>query len=161
MERHTRRTADEGRYLSFQLASETYAVPIKTVSEIIGLSEITHVPNLPAYMKGIINLRGRVLPVMDMRRKFSLQNSAYTRETCIIIVEIWSKKVGLIVDTVKEVLDFRTSQIEFPPDIGGHPHTQCLVGIGKLSDRVVILVEPSLILSKEELAGHAGLASVA
>ena len=161
MERQVRRAADEGRYLSFQLASEIYAVPIKTVSEIIGLSEITHVPNMPAYMKGIINLRGRVLPVMDMRRKFSLQNSNYTRETCIIIVEIWSKKVGLIVDTVKEVIDFRSNQIEFPPDIGGQPHTQCLVGIGKLADRVVILVEPSLILSKEELAGHAGLASVA
>lgn len=161
MERPIRRTAEEGRYLSFQLASETYAVPIKTVSEIIGLSDITHVPNMPEYMKGIINLRGRVLPVMDLRKKFSLQNTTYTRETCIIIVEIWSRKVGLIVDTVREVLDFKSNQIELPPDIGGQPHTQSLIGIGKLSDRVVILVEPSLILSKEELAGHAGLASVA
>ncbi len=161
MERAGKRIADEGRYLSFQLATETYAVPIKAVSEIIGLAEITHVPNMADYMKGIINLRGRVLPVMDLRKKFSLPPVEYTRETCIIIVEIWSKKVGLIVDTVREVIDFRAKQIELPPDIGGHPHTQCLIGIGKLTDRVVILVEPSLILRPEELAGHAGFSSVA
>lgn len=161
MERSVRRTAEEGRYLSFQLASETYAVPIKSVSEIIGLPEITHVPNMPHYMRGIINLRGRVLPVMDLRRKFSLQTTDYTRETCVIIVEIWARKVGLIVDTVREVLDFRLNQIEPSPDIGGHAQTQCLIGIGKLSDRVVILVEPSLILSAEELSGHSGFSSVA
>ena len=161
VERPIRRTAEEGRYLSFQLASETYAVPIKSVSEIIGLSDITHVPNMPEYMKGIINLRGRVLPVMDLRKKFSLQITEYNRETCIIIVEIWSRKVGLIVDTVREVLDFRNNQVEAAPDIGGQTHNQCLIGIGKLTDRVVILVEPSLILGPEELAGHAGLASVA
>lgn len=161
MERPIRRTAEEGRYLSFQLASETYAVPIKSVSEIIGLSDITHVPNMPEYMKGIINLRGRVLPVMDLRKKFLLQITQYNRETCIIIVEIWSRKVGLIVDTVREVLDFRNSQIEAAPDIGGQTHNQCLIGIGKLKDRVVILVEPSLILGPEELSGNAGLASVA
>jgi len=161
VERPIRRTAEEGRYLSFQLASETYAVPIKSVSEIIGLSDITHVPNMPEYMKGIINLRGRVLPVMDLRKKFLLQITQYNRETCIIIVEIWSRKVGLIVDTVREVLDFRNSQIEAAPDIGGQTHNQCLIGIGKLKDRVVILVEPSLILGPEELSGNAGLASVA
>lgn len=161
MERHARKSAEEGRYLSFQLASETYAVPIKTVSEIIGLSDITHVPNLPDYMRGIINLRGKVLPVMDLRRKFSLATAKYTRETCIIIVDIWSRKVGLIVDTVREVLDFKSSNIEPAPDIGGPSHTQCLIGIGKLPDRVVILVEPSLILSSEELTGPVSFVSVA
>lgn len=161
MERPIRKIAEEGRYLSFQLASEIYAVPIKAVSEIIGLSDITHVPNMPEYMKGIINLRGKVLPVMDLRKKFSLQMTQYNRETCIVIVEIWSRKVGLIVDTVREVLDFRNSQIEAAPDIGGQTHNQCLIGIGKLKDRVVILVEPSLILGPEELAGNAGLALVA
>jgi purine-binding chemotaxis protein CheW len=161
VERHARKTAEEGRYLSFQLASETYAVPIKTVSEIIGLSDITHVPNLPDYMRGIINLRGKVLPVMDLRRKFSLASTQYTRETCIIIVDIWMRKVGLIVDTVREVLDFKSTNIEPAPDIGGPSHTHCLIGIGKLPDRVVILVEPSLILSAEELTGSVSFASVA
>lgn len=161
MERSMRKTAEEGRYLSFQLASETYAVPIRTVSEIIGLGEITHVPNLPVYMKGIINLRGKVLPVMDLRRKFSLPTTEYNRETCIIIVDIWSRKVGLIVDTVREVLDFKINNIEPSPDIGGHSHTHCLIGIGKLTDRVVILVEPSLILTADELTGSVSFASVA
>lgn len=161
MERNPKKTAEEGRYLSFQLASETYAVPIKTVSEIIGLSEITHVPNLPGYMRGIINLRGKVLPVMDLRSKFSLPETQYTRETCIVIVDVWTRKIGLIVDTVREVLDFRASNIEPAPDIGGHAHTQCLIGIGKLSDRVVILVEPTLILTPDELPGTVSFASVA
>lgn len=161
MERNPKKTAEEGRYLSFQLASETYAVPIKTVSEIIGLSEITHVPNLPDYMRGIINLRGKVLPVMDLRSKFSLPGTQYTRETCIVIVDVWTRKIGLIVDTVKEVLDFRSSNIEPAPDIGGQAHTQCLIGIGKLPDRVVILVEPSLILTPDELPGTVSFASVA
>jgi purine-binding chemotaxis protein CheW len=161
VERHPRKTAEEGRYLSFQLASETYAVPIRTVSEIIGLGEITHVPNLPPHMKGIINLRGKVLPVMDLRRKFSLPTAEYNRETCIIIVDIWSRKVGLIVDTVREVLDFKSINIEPAPEIGGHGHTHCLIGIGKMTDRVVILVEPNLILSADELTGSVSFASVA
>jgi purine-binding chemotaxis protein CheW len=161
VERQMRRAAAEGRYLSFQLASETYAVPIKSVSEIIGLPDITHVPNLPEYMRGIINLRGKVMPVMDLRRKFSLPSTNYTRETCIIIVDLWSRKIGLIVDTVREVLDFKATNIEAAPEIGGQTHTQCLIGIGKLTDRVVILVEPSLILSPDELTGSVSFASVA
>lgn len=161
MERQVRKNAEEGRYLSFQLASETYAVPIRTVSEIIGLGEITHVPNLPEYIKGIINLRGRVLPVIDLRRKFSLAPASYTRETCIVIVEMWSRKVGLIVDTVKEVLDFKLSHIEPAPDIGRQSQTQCLIGIGKQPDRVVILIEPKLILSAEELPGSISFTAAA
>lgn len=161
MERPNRRIAAEGKYLSFKLSSETYAVPIKSVSEIIGLTDITHVPNLPEYMRGIINLRGKVLPVMDLRRKFALPATQYNRETCVVIVEIWTRKIGLIVDTVREVLDFKASNIEAAPDIGGQGHTQCLIGIGKLPDRVVILVEPSLILSPEDLTGSVSFASVA
>jgi purine-binding chemotaxis protein CheW len=161
VERPSRRTAAEGKYLSFRLSGETYAVPIKSVSEIVGLTDITHVPNLPDYMRGIINLRGKVLPVMDMRRKFSLPVAEYHRETCVIIVDIWTKKIGLIVDTVREVLDFKLNNIEGAPEIGGQNHTQCLIGIGKLPDKVVILVEPSLILSPEDLTGSVSFASVA
>jgi purine-binding chemotaxis protein CheW len=161
VERTTRKQAEEGLYLSFQLAAESYAVPIRSVSEIIALSEVTHVPNMAEYMKGIINLRGRVLPVMDLRRKFQLPNGNYNRQSCIIILEIWSRQVGVVVDSVREVLDFRSKQIEPPPEIGGQSYNPCIVGIGKLTDRIVILCEPNLILSPDELAGHAGFVSVA
>lgn len=152
---------DDGRYLSFQLASETYAVPIRTVSEIIGLSVITAVPNLPNYMRGLINLRGAVVPVLDLRVKLSLPETEYTRETCIVIVDIHSRKIGLIVDTVREVIEFKNTMIEKVPDLGGHKHSACLIGLGKLSDRVVIIIEPARILSESEFNGTAIFKTVA
>lgn len=161
MEQSHKRTADYGRFLCFQLSGETYALPIQTVAEIIGLGEITHVPNIAPYMKGIINFKGNVLPVMDLRKKLALSEARQQRENCIVIVEVWSKKIGMIVDSVREVVEFKKGQIEASPEIGGQPQHQILTGIGKLSDRVVLLIDPCLILSAEEVAGHARLATVA
>jgi len=152
---------EQGRFLCFQLSDETYALPIQSVSEIIGLGEITQVPNIAPYMRGIINFKGKVLPVMDLKKKLLLKENPQRRDNCIVIVEVWSKRIGMIVDNVREVVEFKRGQIEAAPEIGGQPQHQVLTGIGKLPDRVVLLIEPSLILSPEEVAGHARLATVA
>lgn len=161
MEQSHKKTAEEGRFLSFQLSGETYALPIQTVAEIIGLGEITHVPNIAPYMKGIINFKGKVLPVMDLRKKLALSETRQQRDNCIVVVEVWSKKIGMIVDSVRDVVEFQKGQIEAAPEIRGQPQNQILTGIGKLPDRVVLLIDPCLILTAEEVAGHARLASVA
>lgn len=157
MEQSYRKTAEQGRFLSFQLSGETYALPIHAVSEIIGLGDITHVPNIAPYMRGIINFKGKVLPVMDLRKKLLLSESPMGRENCIVICEVWSKRIGMIVDSVRDVIEFKKGQIEAAPEISGQPHNHVLTGIGKLPDRVVLLIDPSLILTAEEVAGHARL----
>lgn len=161
MDQSNKKIAETGRFLSFELGGETYALPVASVAEIIGLSEITHVPNLAPYMRGIINLKGRVLPVMDLRKKLSLKEGPQGRENCIVIVEVWSKRIGMVVDSVRDVVEFKKGQIEAAPDIGGQPRNQILVGIGKLPDRVVLLMDPTLIISAEEIAGHTRMATVA
>ncbi|MEY2988134.1 MAG: hypothetical protein RJB13_1655 [Pseudomonadota bacterium] len=161
MEQSHKKTVEQGRFLSFQLSGETYALPIHTVAEIIGLGDITHVPNIAPYMRGIINFKGKVLPVMDLRKRLLLKESPLGRENCIVIVDVWSKRIGMIVDSVRDVIEFKKGQIETAPEIGGQPRSQILTGIGKLPDRVVLLVDPCLILTAEEVAGHARLATVA
>ena len=140
-----------GKYLTFKLADEEYGVEILKVREIIGLMGITAVPRMPAYMKGVINLRGKVIPVIDLRLKFGLCEIEHTEETCIIVVDV-GREVGIIVDTVSEVMDVVSSAIEPPPAMGNDVDTSFILGMGKVEDAVKILLDIDKVLTGKELA---------
>lgn len=146
---------DEEKYLMFFLEEEYYGIPILKVNEIIGLMEITHVPRTPDFMRGVINLRGKIIPVMDLRLKFNMQERAYDEQTCIIIVEIYMQKIkhfiGLVVDKVAEVVNILNSDIELPPQYGQDAEAGFLTGIGKVKDKVVMLLEIEMIVNCSEV----------
>lgn len=146
-----RAAARGGKYLTFSLASEEYGLEILKVREIIGIMDITCIPQMPAYIKGVINLRGKVIPVMDLRLKFGLEPAAYTEQTCVIVVDVGAL-VGVIVDTVEEVLDVNASQIDAPPPLGANVDTSFILGMGKVKGGVKILLDIDKVLSSEELA---------
>jgi purine-binding chemotaxis protein CheW len=149
-----------GKYLTFQLAQEEYGVQILKVREIIGLMGITAVPRMPDYMKGVINLRGKVIPVIDLRLKFGLEELEHTDQTCIIVVDV-GREVGIIVDTVSEVLDIVGQNIEPPPSMGGNVDTSFILGMGKVGEEVKMLLDIDQVLTGQELCDMAAVASVA
>ncbi len=144
-----------GKYLTFKLGHETYGLQILKVQEIIGMMSVTHVPRTPAYVRGVINLRGRVIPVVILRRKFGMSDSEDTERTCIIVVQIaWagqSVTMGIIVDEVSEVVDIAAGQIEAAPNMGASVDTAFILGMGKIGDNVVILLDVDKVLSSEDL----------
>ncbi len=142
--------AQGGKYLTFSLASEEYGLEILKVREIIGIMDITSIPQVPDYVKGVINLRGKVIPVVDLRLKFGLEPAPYTEQTCIVVVDVGSL-VGVIVDTVQEVLDIDASQIDPPPPLGAAVNTSFILGMGKFKDDVKILLDIDKVLCSEEL----------
>ncbi len=137
--------AHMGRYLSFRLAGEEYGLEILKVQEIIGMLNVTRVPRTPDWVRGVINLRGRVIPVIDARRKFGMPAEPDTEKTCIIIVHVGAAErraqLGLVVDEVSEVLDIAPEAIEPPPPLETDGGVSFLSGLGKLPDRVLILVD--------------------
>ncbi len=145
------RTDLDGKYLTFVLGSEEYGLEILKVREIIGVMEITTVPQTPVFIKGVINLRGKVIPVIDLRLKFGMPEAEPTEETCIIVVDIMGSLMGILVDTVSEVLDINANQIEPAPAFGGSIDTNFILGMGKVKDRVEILLDINKVLSTEEL----------
>ncbi len=146
------KTADScGRYLTFKLGREEYGLEILKVREIIGLMNITTVPRVPSFMKGIINLRGSVVPVIDLRLKFGLEELEYNDETCIIVLDV-GQCFGIIVDTVSEVVDISADNVEKPPSLGSQVDTSCIMGMGKVDDSVKILLDIDKVLSLEEIA---------
>lgn len=147
--------AGAGMYLTFVLGKEEYGLEILKVREINGLMDITSVPKMPEYVKGVINLRGSVIPVIDLRLKFGLPPAEYTQETCIIVVEASLEgegvQMGIVVDTVSEVLNIATADIEAPPSFGGHVSTEFILGMGKVKGKVKILLDINSILTNDEL----------
>ncbi len=139
-----------GKYLTFYLDGEEYGVQILKVREIIGIMEITQLPQMPHYIKGVINLRGKVIPVVDLRLKFGMSEAEYTDETCVIVVDIGTQ-VGIIVDTVQEVADIADKDIEPPPALGGSVETTYLMGMGKVNGSVKILLDIDPILTGEDM----------
>ena len=135
------------KFLTFILGTETYALDIRHVREIIGMQNITTMPDVPLYIKGVINLRGKVIPVMDVRARFRLPARDYDDRTCIIVIHVQEWSVGLVVDTVSEVLDIPPQQIEPPPRTGGSTNARFLEGMGKVGDQV------RLVLNAERLLG--------
>jgi purine-binding chemotaxis protein CheW len=145
----------EGKYLTFTLAGEEYGISILKVKEIIGLMAITMVPQTPGYVKGVINLRGKVIPVVDLRLKFGMPAMAYTERTCIIVVEIRSDVasilIGIVVDAVSEVLNIRAGDIEETPNFGSRLKTDYILGLAKVGEGIKILLDIDRVLQAEEL----------
>lgn len=140
-----------GKYLTFRLAEEEYGVEILKVREINGLMNITAVPQMPPHAKGVINLRGKVIPVIDLRLKFGLPEIEHTEQTCIIVVDV-GREIGIIVDTVSEVLDIPAEKIEPPPTMGGDVDTSFILGMGKVNEAVKILLDIDKVLEANELS---------
>ena len=139
-----------GKYLTFVLGAEQYGVEIVKVREILGVLPITPMPQAPHYVKGVINLRGRVIPVIDTRTKFGMPERESTSETCIIVVDVASKSIGLLVDTVKEVMDISEGQIEPPPRFGAGAGNEFVCGLGKIGDQVKILLDIDRVVGDPE-----------
>jgi len=146
----------EGKYLTFSLAGEEYGIGILKVKEIIGMMPITTVPRTPGFVKGVINLRGKVIPVVDLRLKFGMEEIAYTERTCIVVVEAGgggsSVLMGVVVDSVSEVLNIKSGDIEDTPTFGVSLDTAYILGMAKLNGGVKILLDIDKVLSSEELA---------
>ncbi|SEM26721.1 purine-binding chemotaxis protein CheW [Syntrophus gentianae] len=149
-------TDREGKYLTFSLAGEEYGISILKVKEIIGMMPITTVPQTPLYVKGVINLRGKVIPVVDLRSKFGMDSMEYTERTCIIVVEIaFAGKMipmGIVVDSVSEVLNIKAGDIEETPSFGSRLDTDYILGMAKVSGGVKILLDIDRVMNAEEVA---------
>lgn len=140
------------KFLLFNIGSETYGIDIKVVTGIEEMLRITHVPNMPEYIKGVINLRGKVLPVMDIRLRFGMEERAYDDRTCIIVVSIHDRPIGFIVDTVAEVHDIPRGNIEEPPHFkNDRGDERYISGLGKIGDEVKILLDVSKLLNQEDM----------
>jgi len=149
----------EGKYLTFSLAGEEYGIGILKVKEIIGMMSITMVPQTPVYLKGVINLRGKVIPVVDLRIKFGMDPIEYNERTCIIVVEISGAgrtvHMGIVVDSVSEVLNIKAADIEETPNFGTQLNTEYILGMAKSAGGIKILLDIDRVLSAEEIAGLA------
>lgn len=140
----------KSQYLIFNLDTDYYGIDIKNVTEIIGIEKITPVPELPDYVKGIISLRGKIIPVIDVRTRFKMSEIEYNDRTCVIIVDLKGIAVGLIVDGVSEVLSFSENDIVPPPGIGSNERNKYLMGIGKVGSEVRLLIDCDELLNDEE-----------
>jgi purine-binding chemotaxis protein CheW len=137
----------KGKYLTFLLAREDYGLEIRYVTEIIGIQQITKVPDMPNFIKGVINLRGKVIPVMDMRARFNLPVCEYDDRTCIIVVTLQEQALGLVVDRVNEVVDIPAGQVEPPPLSAKGSAGRYIRGIGKVGEEVKVLLEVERLLT--------------
>ncbi len=148
--------AREGKYLTFSLASEEYGIGILKVREIIGMLPITSVPQTPEFVKGVVNLRGKVIPVIDLRLKFGMPEIDYTERTSIIVVEVTGRsdtvQIGIVVDSVSEVVNIKSEDIEDTPKFGSRLNTGYILGMAKLEGRVKILLNIDQVLSSEEIS---------
>jgi purine-binding chemotaxis protein CheW len=146
-----------GKYLTFAIGKEEFGVGVLKVREIMGIQDITAVPQTPPYLKGVINLRGKVIPVIDLRLKFGLPSIEYTQRTCIIVVQVKSGStlllMGIVVDEVSEVITMAAGDIEDTPDFGAHVATNYILGMAKIKDKVKILLDINEVLTSQELHG--------
>ncbi|MBW2187611.1 MAG: purine-binding chemotaxis protein CheW [Deltaproteobacteria bacterium] len=152
----TQQQEENNQYLTFNLDGEVFAVGVNKVREVLDFSEVTSIPQTPTYMRGVINLRGSVIPVIDMRSKFGLPAAVETVNTCIIIVEVEmgneTTVLGALVDSVQEVLDMEAEQIEPPPRLGSRMNSDFLHGMGKYDENFVMILNIDKVFSSEELA---------
>ena len=143
------------QYLTFRIGDETYAVNVVHVQEVLELQPITRIPKAPRFMRGVINVRGSVVPVMDLRRKFELEDAEFTVDTCIVVLEIAldteAVVLGALVDSVQEVIELQAEHIDPPPKMGTTLSTEFMKGIGKKEDEFVIILDTNRILSGSEL----------
>jgi purine-binding chemotaxis protein CheW len=146
-----------GKFLTFKLGEESYGVAVLKIREIIRMQKITLVPQMPSYVKGVINLRGKVIPVIDMRLKFNVGSDAVTERTCIVVVQIDRREtstttsVGLIVDAVEEVMTITEDEVEETPDLGGQFDGEYILGIAKIKGEVKTLLDIDAVIMAENL----------
>lgn len=147
--------ARAGKYLTFHLVQEEFGIRVLKVREIMGIQEITAVPQTPSHVKGVINLRGKVIPVIDLRLKFGLPSEEYGARTCIIVTQVHGEsgpvQMGVVVDGVSEVLNLTAAEIEDTPDFGDHTAGQYLLGMAKVKGKVKILLDIDKVLSSQDL----------
>jgi purine-binding chemotaxis protein CheW len=155
-----RTTPRAGKFLTFYLAGEEYGLEILKVHEIMGMLPITRVPRTPEAVRGVINLRGKVIPIVDLRSKFHMTHDG-TEETCIIVVQVRGIQIGIVVDRVSEVLDIPAADIEPAPEFGADVDTRYLLGLAKADDRVRLLLDIDCVLSHEEIADIANTETTA
>ncbi|MDR2443055.1 MAG: chemotaxis protein CheW [Deltaproteobacteria bacterium] len=153
-----RAAGQEGKFLTFSLANEEYGIGILKVREIIGMMPIRTVPQTPSFVKGVINLRGKVIPVVDLRLKFAMSEAEYNERTSIIVVSVGSDHekfihIGIVVDLVSEVVNIKADDIEAAPAFGSRLNTEYILGMAKIGKGVKILLDIDRILAGEELAG--------
>ena len=145
----------EGKYLTFALAAEEYGISILKIKEIIGMMPITTIPQTPEFVKGVINLRGKVIPVVDLRLRFGMERIDYTERTCIVVVEIsggaGTVMIGIVVDSVSEVLNIKGGDIEETPTFGTKLETDYILGMAKVQGGVKILLDIDRVLSRDEV----------
>lgn len=148
--------AKPGKYLTFKLGKEIYGIEILKVQEIIGMMNVTEVPKTPHFVRGVINLRGKVIPVISLREKFTMQSIDDTSLTCIIVVQIKKSDgrivtMGVIVDEVSEVLNIELNELEACPEFGLNVDTEFILGMGKVGDKVIMLLDVNRVLSNGEI----------
>jgi purine-binding chemotaxis protein CheW len=142
---------EEHQHVTFLIGDETYGVGVEKVKEIIGMTDITHVPNTAYFMEGVINLRGAVVPAINMRKKFKMEPRQYDAFTVIIIVEVMERLIGMIVDSVSDVVSIPISTIQQTPHFTSKIQTEFIEGIGQIENSLVIILNVDLILSEEEI----------
>jgi len=146
---------NDGKYLTFTLANEEYGIGILKIKEIIGMMSITTVPQTPEFVKGVINLRGKVIPVVDLRLRFGMEEIDYTERTCIVVVEIAAQSgtvmIGIVVDSVSEVLNIKGEDIEETPTFGTRLNTDYILGMAKMEGGVKILLDIDRVLNADEI----------
>jgi purine-binding chemotaxis protein CheW len=143
--------ADNGQFLTFTLQNEEYGIEILKVQEIKGFSKITPIPNAPPFVRGVMNLRGTVVPIIDLRARFSMTEKDYDQFTCIIVVNVGTRVVGLVVDTVSDVLNIPNDSIADPPELASVGDSSCITGMGKLGERIVMLLDTGRLVGVEGL----------
>jgi purine-binding chemotaxis protein CheW len=161
-EKSTEAAKRGGKHLTFELDDEIYGINILKIKEIVGIMDITPVPKAPPYVKGVLNLRGKIIPVVDLRLKFGFEKRAYDERTCVIVVELANvagkQLIGIIVDSVSEVANIPEGDIESTPDLGGQQNTEYIEGMAKMKGKVVILLDIAKVLSFGDTGEHEGAA---
>jgi purine-binding chemotaxis protein CheW len=148
---------DTSQYLTFSLGEEEYGIEILKVQEIRGYSSITHIPNAPPHVKGVMNLRGTVVPVVDLRARFAMPAAEYTKFTVIIVVLVSEKLAGLVVDAVSDVLNITPAEVRPAPDLGSQVDTQFISGMASAGEKLVVLLDMDRLLREEDLTPPTGV----
>lgn len=139
------------KYLTFKVRGEEYGIEIRMVVEVIGMMKITNVPDMPEFIKGVVNLRGKVIPVVDVRTRFRIEFKEYDDRTCVVVVNINETDIGLVVDIVSDVLDIPEELVAPPPSLKKNQASRFIKGIGKLEEKVVVILDVNKLLYDEEL----------
>ncbi len=144
---------DQRQYVTFRLGDELYGVNVMKAQEVMGMVPLGHVPDTQPYMKGVIDLRGTIVPVVDLRMKYGMEEKVYDDDTAIMIVEMHSQLVGTIVDSVMDVLQISFEDVQDTPHFTAKMDKDSVQGIGKVNDRIIIILDAEKILSEEEMKG--------